>query len=93
MVWKLWPEQKFKVKSWLFQKSRGDNFRTQTVIKILRPKCTTRHHGDSLWQVSKNSDGNCRRSCTHRKLLADGWTDRQTEGQTTRGMTCDPSGV
>ena len=54
MVWKLWPEQKFKVKSWLFQKSRADNFRRQTAIKILRPRCITRHHGDSMWQVSKN---------------------------------------
>ena len=31
MVWKLWPEQKFKVRTWLFQKSRTDNFRTQTL--------------------------------------------------------------
>ena len=37
MVWKLWPEQKYKVKSWPFQKSRADNSRTQTAIKILRP--------------------------------------------------------
>ena len=72
MVWKLWHEQKFKVKSWRFQKSRGDNFRMQTVIKTLRPRCTTTHHGDSLRQVSKNSDGNCRRSCAHKKLLTDG---------------------
>ena len=34
MDWKLWPKQKFKVKSWLIQKSRADNFRTQTVITI-----------------------------------------------------------
>ena len=34
----------------------------QTAIQILRFTCTTRHHGDSLWQVSNNSDENCR-SC------------------------------
>ena len=81
MAWKLWPEQKFKVKSWLFQKSGADNFRTQSVIKILRPRCTTRHHRDSLWQVSKNSGGNCGRSCAHKKLQTDGRTDRQTDDQ------------
>ena len=75
IVWKLWPGQKFKVKSVLFQKSGADNFRTQTAIQILRPRCTTRHQGDSLWQVSNNSDGNCRRSCAHKKLLTDGRTD------------------
>ena len=77
MVWKLWPEQKFKVNSWLFQKSWADNFRPQTVIQILGPWCTTRHHGDSLWEVSKISDGNSRRSCKHKKLLTDGQTDEQ----------------
>ena len=77
MVWKLWPEQKFKVKSWLFQISRADNFRTQTAIKIQRPRCTTRHYGDSLWRVSKNSNGNCRRSCAHKKLLTHGRMDDQ----------------
>ena len=79
IVWKLWPGQKFKVKSVLFQKSGADNFRTQTAIQILRPRCTTIHQGDSLWQVSNNSDGNCRRSCAHKKLLTDGRTDRQTD--------------
>ena len=79
IVWKLWPGQKFKVKSVLFQKSGADNFRTQTAIQILRPRCTTRHQGDSLWQVSNNYDGNCRRSCAHKKLLTDGRTDRQTD--------------
>ena len=78
IVWKLWPGQKFKVKSVLFQKSGADNFRMQTAIQILRPRCTTRHQGYSLWQVSNNSDGNCRRSCAHKKLL----TDRQTDGRT-----------
>ena len=73
MVCKLWPEQKFKMKSWLFQKSRADNFRA---IKLLRPRCTTRHHGDSLWLVSKNSDQNCR-SYVNKKLL----TDRRTDGR------------
>ena len=82
IVWKLWPGQKFKVKSVLFQKSGADNFRTQTAIQILRPRCTTRHQGDSLWEVSNNSDGNCRRSCAHKKLLTDGRTDRQTDGRT-----------
>ena len=53
MVWKLWREQKFKVKNWPVQKSRADNLRTQTAIKIPRPRCTTKHHGDSLWQVKK----------------------------------------
>ena len=43
MVWKLWREQKLKVKSWLFQKSWADNFRTQTAIEILRPRCTQLH--------------------------------------------------
>ena len=85
MVWKLWPEQKLKVKSWLFQKSRADNFRTQTAIKILKLRCTTRHQGDSLRKVSKNFDGNCRRSCTQRKLLTDGQTDGRTDGQTDYG--------
>ena len=77
MVWTLWPEQKFKVKSWLFQKSRADNFRMQTATKIIRPMCTTTHHRYSLWQVSKNSNGNCRRSCAHKKLLMDGQTDER----------------
>ena len=72
MVWKLQPEQKFKVKSWLIQKSRADHLRTQRAIQILRPRCTIRHHGYLLWQVSKNSNGNCRRSCTHKKLLMNG---------------------
>ena len=53
MVLKLWPEQKFKVKSWLFQKSRVDNFRTQTATKILRPRCTTRHHENSFGKFQK----------------------------------------
>ena len=73
MVWKLQPEQEFKVESLPFQKSRADNFKTQTAIKILR------HHEDSLCQVSKNSDGNLRRSCAHKKLLTDGQTDGQLE--------------
>ena len=77
IVWKLWPGQKFKVKSVLFQKSGADNFRTQTAIQILRPRCTTRHQRDSLWQVSNNSDGNYRRSCAHKKLLTDGQTDNR----------------
>ena len=94
-VWKLWPGQKFKVKSVLFQKSGADNFRTQTAIQILRPRCTTRHQGDSLWQVSNNSDGNCRRSCTHKKLLTDGRTDGQSDSRTDdRGYNIiRPSGI
>ena len=75
MVWKLWPEQKFKVKSWSFQKSRADNFRSQTAIKILRPRCTTK-----TWRfivVSKDSDGNCWRSCAHKN--ANGRTDGLTD--------------
>ena len=70
IVWKLWPEQKFKVKSWLIQKSRADNYRRPTEIQILRVTCTTRHHRDSFWKVSNNSEGNCT-SCAHKKLLMD----------------------
>ena len=34
VVWKLWPEQKFKMKSRLFHKSRADNFRAQKQSKF-----------------------------------------------------------
>ena len=95
IVWKLWPGQKFEVKSVLFQKSGADtcNFRTQTAIQILRPRCTTRHQGDSLWQVSNNSDGNCRRSCAHKKLLTDGRTDGRTYRTDLLGLICSCSNV
>ena len=57
----------------------ADNFRTQTEIKTLRVTCTTRHHGDLLWSVSNNSDGNCGRTCAQKKLV--------TDGQATGGIT------
>ena len=61
----------------------------QSAIYILRPKCTTGHHGDSLWQVLKNFDGNCRRSYEHKKLLTDGWTDQGTFlGEELVGSNC-----
>ena len=76
IVWKVWPEQIFKVKSWVFQKSRADNFRMQTATQILRVTYRTRHQGDSLWLVSNNSNGNWRRTCAHMKLLTDRRTDK-----------------
>ena len=39
------------MKSWCFQKSRADNFRTLTAIQILRVRRKTRHHEDSMWKV------------------------------------------
>ena len=55
---------------------RADNLRMPTEIQFLRITCTTTYNRDSLWQVSNNSDGNCR-SCTHAKLLKDGQADRR----------------
>ena len=83
IVWKLWPGQKFKVKSVLSQKSGADNFRTQTAIQILRPRCTTRHQGDSLWQfqiIPMETVGGV--AHTRKNERTDERTDGRTDGRT-----------
>ena len=73
MVQKLWPEQKFKLNSWLFKKSRADNFRTQAAIKIPKDPGAQRN---TSWRFTvaslKNSNGNCSKLQTDR--LMDGRT-------------------
>ena len=77
MVWKLRPEQKFKVKSWLFQKSRADNFSDQksktganTVGKeeIASNEISWRF----IVAILKKFRWKCRRSCAHKKLMMNG---------------------
>ena len=72
-------EQKFKAKKDGYFRNQGWIILERKQNQILRPRCTTRHHGDSLCQVSNNSNGNCRRSCAHKKLLTDRQIGRRTD--------------
>ena len=44
--------------------------------------CVEPPHGRNVYQVSAQSDVNCRRSYTETKKFTDGRTDRRTDGRT-----------